>query len=432
MGFRVGEKAGGYEFLRVVDSSGPAMVYEVRNVVARRTEILKVLPTGLGEDRSRVERFLREAKIHSHLAHPNIAKFYRGFQLDGQLVMTVEKVEGISLETRLGEGPVTLVEAVEIACQILDALSYAHENNIVHREITPASFFLTPDGGVRLTGFGLAKQAADPRLTQPGTVVGAVHYMSPEQVKGIESIDGRSDIYALGVVLYEMVCGVKPFDSRSQFDIIQAHVMTPPPPPRELREDLPDELAQILLKALEKFPDDRYERAELFQKALLGIKPALETLAGKPAELRPGRTMAEIEEEEFGEAAAEQAPVELGLGARRPAGLTMQSSSAPAATLTAEPQAAPAGVPEPDAQPFRNGASEASAAAPAAPARPAASPPMAVAASAAAPTEGGAAAAAMDPAAVEGWRTRDLLIIGALTFVMVAAVVLAALILLDG
>ena len=272
MGFKVGQKVGGYKFLRVLDTSGPTMVYEVENEVARRREILKLLPRGLDDDRKRVDRFLREAKIHSHLSHPNIAEFYSGLQLDGELVMTMEAVEGATLEDRLAEGPVTMIEAVDVARSALEALEYAHDKHVVHRQITPGSLYLLPGGGVKLADFGLAKQEADPQLTQPGTVIGAVHYMSPEQVKGLTEFDGRTDIYALGVVLYEAVTGSRPFDSRSQFDIIQAHVMQPPPPPTDLREDLPPELERVILKALEKFPEERYQSAREFKSALDAIR----------------------------------------------------------------------------------------------------------------------------------------------------------------
>lgn len=273
MAFRVGQTVGGYRFLRVLDAAGPAMVYEVENEIAGRREVLKLLPSGFEQDRNRVDRFLREAKIHSRLSHPNIAEFYSGIQLDGQLVMTMEALKGSSLKDRIAAGSLTVAEAMDAACQALSALDYAHRQEVVHREITPATIFIGPDGVVKLTGLGLAKQEHDPALTQIGAVVGAVHYMSPEQVKGQRDIDGRSDIYALGAVLYEAVTGRKPFDSQSQFDIIQAQVMQAPKPPHEVSAQVSEGLSQVILKALEKDRGARYQTAGQFREALLGVSP---------------------------------------------------------------------------------------------------------------------------------------------------------------
>jgi eukaryotic-like serine/threonine-protein kinase len=274
MAFRVGQTVGGYRFLRILDAAGSAMVYEVENEIAGRREILKLLPSGFEQDRNRVDRFLREAKIHSRLSHPNIAEFYSGIQLDGQLVMTMEALKGVSLKDRIADGSLSIPEAIDIAGQALSALDYAHQKEVVHREITPETIFIGPDGVVKLTGLGLAKQEHDPSLTQIGAVVGAVHYMSPEQVKGQRDIDGRADIYALGIVLYEAATGKKPFDSQSQFDIIQAQVMQAPTPPHEIAEQVSEELSRVILKALEKDRAARYQTADQFRAALDGIGTA--------------------------------------------------------------------------------------------------------------------------------------------------------------
>lgn len=265
------------------------MVYEVENEIAGRREILKLLPSGFEEDRNRVDRFLREAKIHSRISHPNIAEFYSGMQLDGQLVMTMEAIAGPTLEQRIAEGPLAAAEAIEVARQALAALDYAHLQQIVHREITPSTISITPDGVVKLAGLGLAKQEQDPALTQIGMVVGAVHYMSPEQVKGQSDIDGRADIYALGIVLYEAVTGQKPFDSESQFDIIQAQVMEAPKPPCEVSVAVSKELSDTILKALEKDRENRYQTAGGFIVALDAVGtaatqwPASSAAVGEPA-----------------------------------------------------------------------------------------------------------------------------------------------------
>ncbi|MDA0207415.1 MAG: serine/threonine-protein kinase [Acidobacteria bacterium] len=292
MAFRVGQTVGGYRFLRVLDAAGAAMVYEVENEIAGRKEILKLLPSGFEQDRNRVDRFLREAKIHSRLSHPNIAEFYSGIQLDGQLVMTMEALQGESLKERIADGSLTVAQAIDVAGQALAALDYAHQQEVVHREITPATIFIGPDGVVKLTGLGLAKQEHDPALTQVGTVVGAVHYMSPEQVKGQRDIDGRADIYALGAVLYEAATGRKPFDSQSQFDIIQAQVMQAAEPPHEVSAQVSEALSQVILKALEKDRGARYQTAGQFREALVRLGDA--PVAAENAEEADGEALRDM------------------------------------------------------------------------------------------------------------------------------------------
>lgn len=416
MGFKVGQKVGGYKFLRVLDTTGSTMVYEVENEVARRREILKLLPRGFDDDRKRVDRFLREAKIHSHLAHPNIAEFYSGLQLDGELVMTMEAVEGVTLEDRLSEGPVTMIEAVDVARSVLGALEYAHGKQVVHRQITPSSLFLTSNSGVKLANFGLAKQEADPQLTQPGTVIGAVHYMSPEQVKGLTEFDGRTDIYSLGVVLYEAVTGSKPFDSRSQFDIIQAHVMQPPPPPTDLREDLPPELGAVILKALEKSPEERYQSAGEFRTALDGIRglvgDAADAAPEFPVGVRLRAPMANLEDDpEFesrrsapGPERADRLP--QGGAPRTEPGESLRAVAAPLRPAIIDPQvsAMAAAVSGRDHKPAPD--SEISY------------EPVPI-------------APATRSEARSDWKTHDLILIGSLISIMAVAAVMAGLALLD-
>lgn len=288
MAFKVGAKVDGYEFLRLLGSAGAAVIYEVNNHNRGRREMLKLLPRELLSNEEGVHRFEREMKVRSQLSHPRIADFYEVVVLDGQPAMTMEMVAGSSLEKVLAEGPITMGEAADIATSVLEALEYAHEREVVHREVSPNNIYVSPEGNVKLTGFGLAKQYSDPRLTAPGLLVGQVHYLSPEQVKGLPEIDGRSDVYSLGVVLFEMLTGQRPFDSKSQFDIIQAHVLEAPPLPTDLREDLPKQLEQVVLQSLEKFPADRFADAREFRHALLearSIVRALETRE-KPFQVR--------------------------------------------------------------------------------------------------------------------------------------------------
>jgi serine/threonine protein kinase len=268
MGFELGQRAGDYEILDVLERSKTGLSYRVRNVLAQRFEALKVLPASLQEDNERVERFVREIKVHARLTHPNIVTFYHAALLEGQLIMTTELVEGSTLAQRLESRPAPLPQVLDWTVQVLAALGYAHEHGVVHREITPEHIIITAEGAVKLGGFGLAKSARDPQLTQAGAVLGSLRYISPEQVKGSTSLDGRADLYSLGVVLYQAVTGRLPFESKSQFDVMLAHVNEAPQPPAELAPGLPPELNRVILKSLAKDPAERFQSAVEFQNAL--------------------------------------------------------------------------------------------------------------------------------------------------------------------
>jgi len=274
MAFEIGKVSHGYEFIEVLKSQGPGVVYKVRNQLADRLETLKVLSRELQKDKERVQRFLREVKIHAHLSHPHIATFYNAFEIDGEIVMTAELVEGVSLEELLVDGPIPVFKAVEYASQTLDALEYAHANGVIHRNITPKSLVVASNGNIKVGEFELARSETDPRLTLTGMVMGPMHYISPEQVKGLEDVDGRSDIYSFGMVFYELITGRKPFDSDSQFDVMQAHVNLLPDQPSQLNAELPSQVDETLFKAIAKDREYRYQSAGEFRHALDNLLPA--------------------------------------------------------------------------------------------------------------------------------------------------------------
>lgn len=268
MAFEIGKTVGGYEFLDILDSSKTGVAYKVRNVKFGRLEMLRILPRSVQDDQERVERFLREVKVHARLTHPNIVTFYNATEIDGQLVMTMELVEGTPLASRLDLGPIHYLEAIHYMRQVLAALGYAHKQSIVHRDVTPANILITPEDRVMLGGFGMAKASTDPNLTRTGTAIGVAQYMSPEQVKGVTALDRRSDIYSVGVVLYEAITGKAPFNASSQFEIMLAHVNAVPEAPSSITSDIPEELDQIILTALAKDPWLRFQTADEFSNAL--------------------------------------------------------------------------------------------------------------------------------------------------------------------
>jgi len=284
MPIETGQRLGDYEVIDLIESNKTGVTFKVRNDLLQRFEALRVLPKTFQDDQEQVTRFLREAKVHARISHPNIVTFYHATQLDGQLVMTTELVEGTTLAQRLELGPLSLEETVSYFSQVLSGLAHAHALGVVHRDLTPAHIILTSDGRVKLTGFALAKATTDPQLTQPGTVLGSLDYISPEQVKGLGELDARTDIYSLGIVLYEAVTGRRPFQEKSQFEVMLAHVNSIPLAPSIVNPQVAPELSDIILKAIAKHPAARFQTADEFRRNLeqlcgvaeMGSMPAAE------------------------------------------------------------------------------------------------------------------------------------------------------------
>ena len=276
MGFQLGRTYNGYEFLELLRSSELELAYKVRNHLSQRLEELKVLAADWSDDRQGIERFLREMKVHARLLHSNIVTFYTAAELEGQLVMTTELVEGITLAERFRQmGALDWQEAVSHLTQVLAALACAHEQGIIHRNVTPESIILTADTTVKLGGFGLAKPLGSPNLTQAGAVLGALKYIPPEQIRGLGTLDARGDLYSVGVVLYEALTGRLPFDSRSQFQVMMDHVEAKPPAPSAVNPQVPPEFDSVVLTALAKDPAERFQTADQFRARLETIKDAL-------------------------------------------------------------------------------------------------------------------------------------------------------------
>jgi hypothetical protein len=264
------KRMGDYEILETLGAGGMGKVYKVRNVISDRIEAMKVvLPELAGQDEL-IKRFQNEIKLVAGLHHPNIAALHTALTVDGQFVMVMEFVEGTSLAKLLAKGPIPVAYAVDYTSQILSALAYAHSKGVIHRDIKPSNMMLTPAGVVKLMDFGIARSGKDSTLTTEGTTLGSLYYMSPEQVKG-EAIDGRSDIYALGISLYEMVTGQKPFENGTDYSVMAAHLEKPPKPPIEVCPDLPAALNEIILLAVAKDPSQRFQSPEAMRRALENV-----------------------------------------------------------------------------------------------------------------------------------------------------------------
>ena len=262
------KRLGDYEILKVLGAGGMGRVYQVRNVITDRIEAMKVLLPEIGGQEEVAARFLREIKVLAALNHPNIATLHTALTIDNQLVMIMEYVEGQPISAALAGGPIPVPDALTYIDQILDALSYAHQRHVIHRDIKPANMMLTPGGTVKLMDFGIARTDNEPTLlTAPGSTLGSMNYMSPEQVKG-ERTDERSDLYSLGISLYEMVTGDRPFHGDSSFSLMAAHVNQPPTPPIELQPEMPAGLNQIILTSIAKSAAERFQSADAFRNAV--------------------------------------------------------------------------------------------------------------------------------------------------------------------
>ncbi|MGQ0734017.1 MAG: serine/threonine-protein kinase [Acidobacteriota bacterium] len=273
------KRIGDYEVLEEIGRGGMGRVYRVRNVISDRVEAMKVLLPDLVGRQDLAARFIREIKLLAALNHPNIAQLRTALSTEHELVMIMEFVEGESLANCVKRGRLSTDDALSYVDQALEALQYAHGQHVIHRDIKPANMMVTPDGVVKLTDFGIARSRNDQTLTAAGTTTGSLSYMSPEQING-ETTDARSDLYSLGISLYELVTGQRPFEADSDFAVMVAHLNQAPRPPIELDRSLAPELNAIILKAIAKAPEDRFQSAREFREALNALRTASTTIAG--------------------------------------------------------------------------------------------------------------------------------------------------------
>ncbi len=252
---------GRYRIMRKLGAGGMADVYLAEDQELGRRVAIKILNGRHANDDQFIERFRREAKNAAALNHPNIVSIYDRGEAEDTYYIAMEYLDGRTLkELIVGRGKAPVNVAVEYARQILSALRFAHRHGIVHRDIKPHNVLVDGEGRVKVTDFGIAR-AGTSQMTETGSIVGTAHYLSPEQAKGGE-VDPRSDLYSLGVVLYELLTGKTPFEGDTPVEIAMKHLSAAPKPPSKLRPDIPPELDMVILRALAKDPDDRYQSAD--------------------------------------------------------------------------------------------------------------------------------------------------------------------------
>jgi len=260
-----GQMLGPYRIINKVGQGGMASVYKAYQPSMDRNVAIKVLPGQLAESMEFTARFQQEARIIARLEHPYILPVFDYGETDGVSYFVMRYLEAGTLKTKMEAGPLPWKEIDRLFTQLAEALGYAHSHGVVHRDLKPANALVDEQGNLFLTDFGIAKilESASPRLTQTDAIMGTPAYISPEQAKAT-TVDRRSDIYSLGIILYEMVTGRVPFVADTPLAVILKHVSDPLPPPSAVKSDIPGAIERVILKALAKEPDDRYATAAEF------------------------------------------------------------------------------------------------------------------------------------------------------------------------
>ena len=296
MPIQIGDILGDYQVTGVLGRGGMGKVFRVRNLVSDREEAMKIVLPDLSENAALADRFLREIKVHASLEHPNIAALHTALRIEGRLVMIMELVEGVSLEETLRHGPLEIPVAVDYVHQILTALAFAHARGVIHRDIKPANILIAASGVVKLTDFGIARSTGATRLTGVGLAVGTLAYMSPEQIRSGQ-VDARSDVYSLGIMLYEMVTGHHPIQADTEHAMMNAQLSVMPREPAAVNPNVPPALSAAIMRALAKDPGSRFQTALEFRAALRGIGQAgSQTTVAPSATAVPSTTAARTTE----------------------------------------------------------------------------------------------------------------------------------------
>jgi len=266
---------GNYQILAKIGEGGMGAVFRGLDLMLEREVAIKVLRPELAGQPQVVERFRVEAVTLARLNHPSIATLHNFLRHNDDYLMVMEFVRGETLESVIQRhGALPLGQSLRLFSQALEGIAHAHALGVIHRDLKPSNLMLTETGAIKVMDFGIARVLGSARMTRTGRILGTIQYMSPEQVHGQEA-DARSDLYSLGIVLYEMVTGRVPFNSQSEFELMRAQIEDPPPPPREFDEHIPQAIERIILRTLAKNPAERFQTAEEFHAALMDSARAL-------------------------------------------------------------------------------------------------------------------------------------------------------------
>lgn len=257
-----------YLIEREIGAGGMGVVYQARDRLLDRPVALKVLPPSLCTHPEYLRRLAREAQIQANIDSPYVVTVHALMEREGALVLVMEYLQGETLEQRLRRaGPLSVAEAVDVFEQACVGIEHIHGVGIIHQDLKPTNLFITSSGRVKLMDFGVARRLDDSRIVDCGSMMGTLLYMSPEQIKGRE-VDFRADVYTLGITLFEALTGHLPFERRTHYALMHAHVQENPPPPSRYQREIPRGLEKVILKAIAKEPNRRYQTITEFRHAL--------------------------------------------------------------------------------------------------------------------------------------------------------------------
>jgi class 3 adenylate cyclase/predicted Ser/Thr protein kinase len=291
----IGQTLSHYRILQKLGEGGMGIVYKAEDVVLQRPAAIKVLPHHAVATEDAMARFVREAQAAASLSHPHIATVYEFGEADGESFLAMEYIDGKTLAKLIDAGPLPIEDAVRIASETADGLARAHEKGIIHRDIKPENIMLTREGAAKIMDFGLAEMRGHSRITKAGSTMGTVSYKSPEQARG-EKVDERTDVWSLGVVLFEALTGKLPFPGEYEAAVLYLVVHERPQSLKQLRPDVPAKLMLIVEKCLCKNPDERYRNGKELYEELSAFRKALEQGLAQPA---PEREEEEAKEKRF-------------------------------------------------------------------------------------------------------------------------------------
>lgn len=261
-----------YEIIEKIGVGGMAIVYKAKDLLLNRVVTIKVLREQFASDDDFVRRFRREAQSAASLSHPNIVSIYDVGKDGDTEYIVMEYVEGQNLKELIRNyAPLSSEQSINLARQIAEAIRHAHEHHIIHRDIKPHNILVTADGRAKVTDFGIARAVSAATMTHTGDIIGSVHYLSPEQAKGVQTNE-QSDLYSLGIILYELLTGKVPYDGETPVAIALKHLQENPVPPSQLNPRISQGIENVILKAIAKAPERRYQTAVEFVEDLNHIQ----------------------------------------------------------------------------------------------------------------------------------------------------------------